>query len=113
MPTQPIRGTIRASKGYASFRIFLGLIFFGVGLYQYSRLVSTGLPYFAMGIGLLFLVYGLIGVFSGKLIGTNIEIESAGSSATERLTELSRLKSSGLVSEAEYEAKRQEILKDL
>jgi hypothetical protein len=114
MPTQKTLGTVRASKGYAFFRIIFGLLFLGLGVNQYSRYPSgSQLPYFTLGIGLLFLVYGLIAMFAGKTIGNKVELETLVPSATDRLAEITRLKESGAISEKEYEAKRQEILKDL
>ncbi len=108
------RGTIRASKGYAVFRIIFGLLFLGLGMNQYSRYPSNSqLPYFTLGIGLLFIIYGAIALFAGKTLGNNVELETSTPAATERLAEITRLKTNGLISDQEYAAKRQEILKDL
>ncbi len=106
------RGTIRASKGYAIFRLVFGLIFIGLGFSQYQRggpFVNTA--YVSFLIGALFAGYGVIALFSSKSLGAQIEMEAA--TPTERLNELSQLKASGTISDAEFEAKRQDILKDL
>ncbi len=64
MPTQQTKGTVRASKGFAIYRIIFGALFIGLGVNQLSRYPSgSQLPYFTLGIGALFLVYGLIALF--------------------------------------------------
>jgi hypothetical protein len=106
------RGTIRASKGYAVFRIVFGLIFIGLGVDQQFHEGPNGhISYFTLGIGALFVGYGFVALLTPKTFGTKLDIESP--TATERLTELTRLKSEGLLSDSEYETKRQEILKGL
>ena len=113
MPTQQTRGTVRTSKGFALFRIIFGLLFLGLGFDQYSKPYTTHLSYFTLGIGGLFVVYGLLAFFGSKSIGSKVDLETAVPSATDRLAEITRLKSSGLISDQEFEAKRQEILKDV
>jgi hypothetical protein len=113
MPNQQTRGVIRPNRGYAIFRILFGLFFIGLGINQYSRFSSDSfLPYFSLGIGTLFIIYGVVALFS-KRIGNRIELETINPSAEERLAELEKLKNNGLVSSEEYEAKRQEILKNI
>jgi hypothetical protein len=113
MAIQRTRGTVRASKGYAVFRILFGLLFIGLGVNQYSRYPSGQLPYFTLGIGVLFLVYGIWALFATRTLGNRVELETEAPSASERLAEITRMKAGGLISEQEFEAKRQEILKDL
>jgi hypothetical protein len=105
---------VRASKGFAVFRIIFGLLFLWLGFDQYSRYPATSqLPYFTLAIGALFVGYGLWALFAKRSLGSNIELETETPSATDRLAEITRLKTSGLITEQEFEAKRQEILKDL
>ena len=106
------KGTIRASKGYAIFRLIFGLVFIGLGVSQYQRGGPfTNTAYVSFFIGALFAGYGIVALISSKSLGAQIEMETA--SPTERLNELSQLKASSTITEAEYEAKRQEILKDI
>ncbi len=73
MPTQQTKGTVRASKGYAVFRIIFGLLFLGLGANQYSRYPSNNqLPYFTLAIGALFVGYGLVALFSAKTLVTEL-----------------------------------------
>ncbi len=104
---------MRASKGYAVFRIIFGLIFLGLGYNQYSRYSGSQLPYFTFAIGGLFVAYGVWALFARRTLGNKIELETETPSATERLAEIARLKAGGLITDQEFEAKRQEILKDL
>ncbi|HEX4139167.1 MAG TPA: SHOCT domain-containing protein [Candidatus Methylacidiphilales bacterium] len=114
MPAQRTQGTVRANKSYAVFRLIFGLLIFGLGLNQFSRYPSGSmLPYFSLAVGVLFIVYGLMALFAGKAVGTTVDIQTEVPSATERLAEITRLKQSGLISDQEFEAKRQDILKDL
>ena len=114
MPIQKTSGTVRPNKAYAMFRIIFGLMFLGLGVSQYSRYPSgSQLPYFTLGIGLLFVVYGIIALFGSKTLGTKVDLETSSPSATDRLAEITRLKASGMISDQEFEAKRQDILKDL
>jgi hypothetical protein len=113
MANSRTRGVIRPNKAYAIFRIVFGLFFIGLGINQYSRFPSLSLPYFSLGIGGLFVIYGILGVVAEKTTGNRIELESVEPTAADRLEELSKLKSGNLISEAEYETKRQEILKTL
>ena len=106
------RGTIRASKGYAIFRIIFGLLFVGLGIDVHSRSgANSHAGYITMAIGALFLGYGVVALFSPKVLGSKLEMSTP--TATDRLAEITRLKTEGLISDQEYEAKRQEILKDL
>jgi len=113
MPVQRSRGTVRASKGYAVFRIILGLIILGLSVNQYSQYPSSQLAYFTFAIGALLVAYGVWAFFAKRSLGNKFELETEAPSAAERLAEITRLKTSGLISEQEFEAKRQEILKDL
>ncbi len=106
------RGTVRASKAYAIFRLVFGLAFLGIGINQYQR----GGPYvhaamISFLIAALFIGYGLFALFFSRKFGSRFEMET--STPTERLAELEKMKGSGLVSQTEYDSKRQEILKDL
>jgi hypothetical protein len=113
MPIQRTQGTVRASKGYAIFRIIFGFFFIGLGFSQYSRDPSGQLPLFTFGIGGLFIAYGLWAFFAKRSLGNRIELETEVPSVGDRLAEITRLKSSGLITEQEYESKRQEILKNI
>ena len=114
MPAQRTQGTVRANKSYAVFRLIFGVMIFALGVDQYSRYPSGSLlPYFSLGAGTLFIVYGLLALFASKVIGTKVDIQTEVPSATERLAEITRLKNEGLITEQEYDAKRQDILKDL
>ena len=62
-------------------------------------------------IAALFIGYGVFALLFRKRIGSSFEVETA--TSAERLDELSKLRAKGAITEAEFEAKRQEILKDL
>ena len=95
------------------FRIIFGLLFIGLGINQYSRYPSGQISYFTFAIGALFVSYGVWALFAKRSLGSKFELETEAPSATDRLAEITRLKTSGLISDQEFEAKRQEILKDL
>jgi hypothetical protein len=106
------RGTVRFSKANAIFRLLFGLTFACIGVSQYI----LGGPYLhaamiSFVIAVLFIGYGLFALFFSKKIGSSIELETA--TPTERLNELQKMKEGGLISEKEFDSKRQEILKDL
>ncbi len=106
------RGTVRASNANAIFRLVFGIAFVGIGVNQYQR----GGPYMhaamvSFVIAVLFVGYGLFALFFNKKIGSTFEMET--STSTERLSELQKMKESGLISQTEFESKRQEILKNL
>jgi uncharacterized membrane protein len=61
--------------------------------------------------GILLVVYGLYGVFFKRVSKDQMLTESK--TTSDRLMELDGLKTKGLITEQEYAAKRQEILKDL
>jgi hypothetical protein len=106
------QGTVRASKANAAFRMVLGLVLLGIGVNQYEKggaYVQAAMVSFVLG-G-LFLAYGLFAFFFSRKIGSKFEFETA--TPAERLAELTQMKASGLITAEEYEAKRQEILKDL
>ena len=113
MPVSRTKGTVRASKGFAIYRIIFGSVFLGLGVSQYLEYPNHSLPYFTLAIGALFFVYGVVALVAGKAIGSRVEMDTVAPSAAERLDELERLKTSGLISEQEYATKRQDILKDL
>lgn len=113
MAIQRTRGTIRASRGYAVFRIIFGLFFIGLGVNQYQRFPNNQLPYFTFGIGGLFVAYGVWALFARRTLGNRIDLETEVPPAADRLAEITKLRDDGLISAEEYEAKRQEILKDL
>jgi hypothetical protein len=113
MPIQRTRGTVRASKGYAIFRIIFGLLFIGLGFNQLTRYPATGVPMFSFAIGALFTGYGIWALVAKKSLGNKFELETEAPTPTERLAEITKLKTDGLISDQEYEAKRQEILKDV
>ena len=66
-----------------------------------------------MAMGALFIGYGIVALVAKRTLGNRVELETEAPSATERLAEITRLKTDGLISEQEFEAKRQEILNDL
>jgi hypothetical protein len=106
------RGTIRASKAYAVFRLIFGIALAGIGISQYQRgdaYMHAAMISFVLAA--LMIGYGIFGLFFRQSIGSRIELETA--TPAERLLELDKMKQGGLVSETEYTAKRQEILKDL
>ena len=83
------RGT---SKVVAVFRLIFGLFFVGFGLSQYGGHPSALLPYLIFGLGLLFLAYGLAGLWAGR-IGpaappatdkTQTRLTAAGTAATSK-----------------------------
>jgi hypothetical protein len=113
MPIQRTKGVVSASKGYAVFRMIFGLFFIGLGVSQYQRYPGQQLPYFTLGIGILFLVFGVWALVARRTLGSRLELETEAPSAKERLDEIERLKTTGLITDQEYTAKRQEILKDL
>jgi hypothetical protein len=114
MPNRQTQGVIRPNKGYAAFRIVFGLFFVGLGINQFSHFPSDSfLPYFSLGIGILFIVFGIFALFGSKAAGNRIDLQTTGPSTTDRLAELLKLKNDGLISADEYETKRQEILKNL
>jgi threonine/homoserine/homoserine lactone efflux protein len=98
------RGTIRANKGDVLFRMLIGLLFIGFGVDSYYSRASTDshANLITIAIGALFLCYCAVTIFFPNT-----------PTATERLADIRRLKTNGLISEEEYAAKRQEILKDL
>ena len=121
------RVTYRPSKGQAIFGAVVGVLMIVVAL-------STFLPVLSMGgsgpIGLFLLVWVLVAVgavgmnlyraFGGKYVGPEISIEDeAGpegegpSSPQARLEQLQSLYDRRLITQEEYEQKRQEILKEL
>jgi hypothetical protein len=106
------RGTVRASKAYAVFRLIFGFVLAGIGISQYQRggaYVHAAMV--SLILGALFIGYGFFALLFRKKIGSQFEVEI--STPTERLLELDKMKQGGLISETEYAAKRQEILKDL
>ncbi|MEJ0000548.1 MAG: SHOCT domain-containing protein [Verrucomicrobiota bacterium] len=113
MAIRRTRGTLRASKANAIFRILFGLFFIGLGISQYVRYPGAPLPYFSLGIGMLFFVYGIFVLFNSRVVGNQLDLETVTPPTEERLAEITRLKASGLITEQEFEAKRQEILKDV
>jgi len=114
MPIQRTRGTVRASKGYAVFRIIFGMLFVGLGMNQYSRYpAGSQLPYFTLAIGALFICYGVWALVAKRTLGNKVELETEVPSASDRLAEITRMKAGGLISDQEFENKRQEILKDI
>jgi hypothetical protein len=114
MAIQRTRGTVRASKGYAVFRIIFGVLLLGLGMNQYSRFSgSSGLPYFSLTMGALFIGYGIWALVAKRTLGNRVELETEVPSTEERFAEITRLKANGVITEQEFEAKRQEILKDL
>jgi uncharacterized membrane protein len=106
------RGTVRSSKAYAVFRIIFGLVFLGLGINQYQTGGAfSNVAAVSFFIAALFIGYGVIALVFRKKIGSSFEVETT--TPTERLEELSKLRANGVITEAEYEAKRQEILKDI
>ena len=106
------RGTIRSSRGFAIFRIIFGLLFIGFGFDTNSRAPADNhRGYFTIAIGVLFLVYGIMGFLSPKTLGSKVEADAR--PVSERLDELTRLKTEGQISEQEFEAKRKDIINNL
>ena len=106
------RGTIRSSKAYSVFRIIFGIVFLGLGISQYRRggpFLNTAMVSFFIAV--LFIGYGIFALLFRKKIGSSFEVETL--SPTERLDELSKLRANASITEAEYEAKRKDILNDL
>jgi hypothetical protein len=105
------QATVR-NRGASVFRILFGLAFLGLGIYRHS---VEGAPpdagLFSIGIGLLFFVYGLYAFFVGNKV--QIQTPAQNATSTDRLGQILKMKNEGLITEQEFEAKRQEILKDL
>jgi len=104
--------TVIRNRGSAIFRIIFGFCFICLGAYRHFQegaAPEAGL--FTGIIGLLFFGYGLYALVAGN----TVEIQSSGtpSTPTERLGEILQMKTNGLITEAEYEQKRQEILGNL
>ena len=117
------RVTYRPSKGQSIFGAVVGVIFILIGLFV---VIPTFGPF---GILWTLMAVGITGMnayqaFGKKYVGPEIHIEeegapyagsqpSASGSAEERLKELRSLYDQRLITQEEYEAKRQEILKQL
>jgi hypothetical protein len=111
MPTKA-RGTIRGSNFYPAYRLICGIALLILGAYQYSlgpAYVQMALISFVIG-GLM-TTFGIFGFLFRKKIGSALEIDSP--TPTERLAEATRLRQEGIISQTEYEAKRQQILRDI
>lgn len=117
------RVTYRPSKGQSVFGAAVGVIFILIGLFV---VIPTFGPF---GILWTLMAVGITGMnayqaFGKKYVGPEIHIEeegetshedrpSAPGTAEERLRELRSLYDQRLITQEEYEAKRQEILKQL
>lgn len=113
------RVTYRPSKTGSAIAGVVGLLFVGIGLF-------VVIPVFgAFGIVWTLVAAVIAGAnlyqaFGKGYIGPEIHIEEEGedndgpaSSVKDRLEELENLRASGLITELEYEQKRQDILRDL
>lgn len=124
------RVTYRPSKTQSVFAGIVGVIFVFIGIF-------VAIPNFGLfGILWTLIAIGVTAVnfyqaFSGKYIGPEISIEDEdpaqsappasyqpgqpvpGTAAADRLRQLEDLRRSGLITQSEYEAKRQEILRGL
>jgi hypothetical protein len=105
------RGTVRTGKGFAIFRAIFGLFFIGLGVTQLYQPDIGHAAYLTLGIGAFLVFFAVARLLKPKGFDAKLEVEVP--AAHERLAEISQLKNEGLISEFEYEAKRQEILKHL
>ena len=110
------RVTYRPNKGQAVFAGIVGLIFVGIGL-------IVVIPAFGpFGIAVGSTVMSFYQAFGKKYVGPEIRIEDedappasppSAPSVSERLEQLESLRADGLITQEEYQAKREEILKEL
>lgn len=116
------RVTYRPSKGQSVFGAVVGVVFILIGIF-------VVIPTFgAFGILWTLIAVGITGMnvyeaFGKNYVGPEIHIEEEGEtpfggsqpsgSTEERLRELQRLYDQRLITQEEYETKRQEILKQL
>ncbi len=105
------KATVR-NQGACIFRILFGLFILGLGIHRYWQYGGpSDVALFTIGIGVISIAYGAYGF----LLGNKVEVVTPTSTgtSTERLAEIVKMKDTGLISQQEFESKRQEILKDL
>jgi hypothetical protein len=103
------RGTIRSSKAYSVFRIIFGIVFLGLGISQYRRggpFLNTAMVSFFIAV--LFIGYGIFALLFRKKIGSSLRLKPS-----RRRSVWTKLRANASITEAEYEAKRKDILNDL
>ena len=118
------RVTYRPSKANGVFGLVVGVIFVLIGLFVVVPTAGPfGILWTLMAVGIT--AANAYQAFGGKYAGPRIEIEddsttstatvenSAQSDPKTRLKQLQELKDAGLISDAEYEQKRSEIVRSL
>ena len=114
------RVTYRPNKAQATFGGVVGVIFVVIGA---AVVIPTFGPFgiFWTLIALGMTIFNFYQAFGKKYVGPEISIEDedappeapAGTDAASRLRQLQSLHDQGFVTDEEFEAKRQEILRDL
>lgn len=119
------RVTYRPSRAQAGFGVVVGVIFVCIGIFLViPNFGIFGILWTLMAVGMT--IYNAYMAFGKKYIGPEINIEDEdanaaaaetraepGESIEERLNTLTDLHERGLVTDEEYEKKRQEILDEL
>ena len=115
------RVTYRPNKGQAVFAGIVGLIFVGIGLFMViPALGPFGILWTLIAVGST--VMSFYQAFGKKYVGPEIRIEDedappasppSAPSVSERLEQLESLRADGLITQEEFQAKREEILKEL
>ena len=115
------RVTYRPSRALAGFTTVVGVIFVLIGIFAaIPQAGAFGVLWTLIAVGIT--AYNGYMAFGKKYIGPEINIEDEGapnpapegsSDAESRLTQLAALHAKGLITDEEYEEKRQEILDEI